>query len=399
MTVLIVDEEFSSFGGHHAAYDLPIIEELERRRIPCVLLTDMKLGSETSPFRVLPAFNTRAAVALRSSFVPQLVTRILSSLVGNLVTSWDLVRKVTPHTASGDLIVLARPLSRTRIAYGVWLWYLKRLGRRLSVIYVVHNEPEPLFGSQIRILRRLAQGHHLEFVAHSPAIAAQVGQYLGFQPKVIALPFKPYDLVDRPSGRKGAVRFAFLGLGHHSKGLDLVLQAVKLCAELVDGNKMEFTIQCYLPFRDHAAEELHRSAKELSVTITSIILIEHELRPSEYLLELQRSDVVLVPHRLDTYRYALSGVFADAMAAGRPVIVAEGSYMSELVRESGAGVSFESGSGLSLQRAIVEAARRIDELLAHAKTARERWVREQGPDAFVTLLLQLSESPVVGSRD
>jgi glycosyltransferase involved in cell wall biosynthesis len=276
----------------------------------------------------------------------------------------------------------------------LWLRYLTALGRAVTVIYVVHNEPEPLFGSQVRILRRLARGHSLKFVAHSPAIAEHVSQYLGLQPRVIALPFKPPDFIERPPARNRPIRFAFLGLGHRSKGLDLVLQAVELSADLLEANRLEFTIQCYLPFRDSTSERLHRDAKELSVKVAGIQLIDRELSPPEYVMELKRADIVLVPHRLDTYKFALSGVFADAMGAGRPVIVAEGTYMSELVRESGAGVTFEAGNGVSLQRAIVEAAGSVDQLLHRAKAARERWILEQGPEAFVTRLLQLHEPPV-----
>ena len=331
---------------------------------------------------------------MRLPFGPTLVNRTISSVAGNLRTSWDLVRRVSPQVTAGDLVLLCRPLSRTRVAYGLWLRLLRATGRPVTVVYVVHNEPEPLFRGQVRFLRRSARGHRLRFVAHSPAIAAVVAPYLGFKPDVIALPFKAPDFVESAPLNNRPVRLAFLGMGHRSKGLDLVLQALELSAALVGENRLQFAIQCYLPFRDAPSERLHRDIKALAGKLAGVEVIARELSPSEYLQQVTQADIVLVPNRLDTYKFAISGVFADAMGAGRPVIVADGSYVSELVRESGAGVLFEDGNGLSLQHAIVEAAGRIEELLERAKAARLRWVQEQGPAAFVTRVLQLQESPL-----
>jgi glycosyltransferase involved in cell wall biosynthesis len=215
---------------------------------------------------------------------------------------------------------------------------------------------------------------------------------------VIALPFRASDFVESTPANNRPVRVAFLGMGHRSKGLDLVLQALELSASLVEENKLQFAIQLYLPFRDAPSERLHRDIKVQAEKVAGVEVIDRELSPTEYLHQVTLADIVLVPNRLDTYKFAISGVFADAMGAGRPVIVADGSYVSELVRESGAGVLFEDGNGLSLQRAIVEAAGRIEELLDRAKAARLRWVQEQGPEAFVTRLLQLQKSPVASVR-
>ncbi|MHB8688601.1 MAG: glycosyltransferase [Candidatus Dormibacteraceae bacterium] len=251
----------------------------------------------------------------------------------------------------------------------------------------------------MRFLRRLALGHSLKFVAHSPAIAEHVGRHLGLQPTVIALPFKVHDLEERPPCRNRPIRFVFLGLGHRSKGLDLVLEAIGLSADLITAMTFAFTVQCYLPFRDRRSEQLHRDASDLSKNIVGVELIDHELSPSEYFRELRRADVVLIPHRLEIYKLALSGVFADAVGAGRPVIVAEGSYMSELVRKSGAGVCFESGNGPALKRAMVDAVGQIDQLLDKATAARVRWVEEQGPEAFVSgLLLQVQDAAAGSAR-
>jgi glycosyltransferase involved in cell wall biosynthesis len=389
--VVLLDEEYQTYSGHHGSYDLPICEELRRRGIPYLLLTDSGFDAPAGLINVLPTFHTRMALHISLRLLPRFLNRVLGAALGTIVTTLDLIRLVTRHVSSGDVIVLCRPLARTRLAYGLWLLYLSVRSRLINVVYVVHNEPEPLFDLQIGILRRFARCHRLEFVAHSPAIARVVSERLGGAPTVLPLPFKPLGPL-RPPITQIPVRFAFLGLGHWTKGLDLVVEAVEKCLPLHSG-EITFAIQLYLPFTDPVSEDLHRRTRLLATNFDGVEILGRELTAPEYTRQLELAHVILVPHRLEAYRFALSGVFADAMSAGRPVIVAKGSYMSELIQDTGAGVTFESGSAASLCDALSEAGARLPDVMARAQLVAERWKHEQGPAAFVSYLSALAVGP------
>jgi glycosyltransferase involved in cell wall biosynthesis len=389
--ILLIDEEYGAYGGHHASYDLPICEELERRGVPHSLLADSHLDISGIDAKVIPTFHTRAALRFRLPFVPRLFNRIVTSIIGNVITTYDLVRAATGRVSSGDLIVLCRPLSRTRIAYAVWLFYLALRSRPITVVYVVHNEPEPLFGLQMRVLRGLMGPHRLRLVAHSPAIANLVGQRIGICPTAVPLPLKGMGMVGRRRVDGEPIRFTFLGLGHYNKGLDLVVRAVEGSAHRLAAREIQFAIQCYLPFIDPTSDGLRQDTIALQGRYIGVEILRTELSPSDYRQQLELAHVVLIPHRLETYRWALAGTFADAMSAGRPVIVADGSYMSEIIRDSGAGVTFESGNAESLRTAIDQASERIATLMDRAQTAAERWSVEQGPAGFVSNLLRLRD--------
>ena len=143
---VLIDEEYVAYGGHQAAYDLPLCDELRRRRIPFRLLAGAGLDvPPTYSDDIVPMFATRAGSTVRIRWLPRIVNRALGAIAGNALTLFALVRRATKHVNTGDVIMMCRPLSRTRIAYGVWLVYLAVLGRRITVVYVLHNEPEPLF--------------------------------------------------------------------------------------------------------------------------------------------------------------------------------------------------------------------------------------------------------------
>jgi glycosyltransferase involved in cell wall biosynthesis len=395
--VILIDEEYGAYGGHHSAYDLPICEELQRRNIDYLLLAARELDVAHLDRHVRPTFHTRTALRFRTRRLPQFINRVITALVGNMITFADLALVVTRQVSQGDVIVLCRPLSRTRISCALWLRYLEMRARRVTVVYVVHNEPEPLFGMQIRILLRLMGAHRLEFVAHSPAIARIVSERFNLHPTVIGLPFYGPDFVSRPHREGEPIRFTFLGLGHHNKGLDLVVRAVEALAIRLAAGDVQFAIQCYLPFTDPKSEALLAQTVELS-RFVGVEILASELSPSAYLRQLHLSHVVLVPHRLEAYRFALAGTFADAVSAGRPVIVADGSYMSEIVLSTGAGLTFESGDAASLRAAMERAVAQIDVLTKNAEVAAKRWALDHGPGAFVTQVLALAginESPAI----
>jgi glycosyltransferase involved in cell wall biosynthesis len=68
-----------------------------------------------------------------------------------------------------------------------------------------------------------------------------------------------------------------------------------------------------------------------------IHLLHHDLGRREYRDLLGSSDVVLLPYHLDHYTRRTSGVFCEALVAGKPVISTEGSWMSEEILRTGSG--------------------------------------------------------------
>ena len=62
-----------------------------------------------------------------------------------------------------------------------------------------------------------------------------------------------------------------------------------------------------------------------------VSLVDHPLSEEAYLQLLRDADVLLLPYRPETYKERTSGVFCEALSAGKPVIVSEGSLMARQV--------------------------------------------------------------------
>ena len=66
-------------------------------------------------------------------------------------------------------------------------------------------------------------------------------------------------------------------------------------------------------------------------------MVARPLDDESYLRLLRDSDVLLLPYHLEKYRDRTSGVFCEAMTAGKPVITTEGSFPGLEVQREGTG--------------------------------------------------------------
>lgn len=92
---------------------------------------------------------------------------------------------------------------------------------------------------------------------------------------------------------------------------------------------------------------------------SSLEILPAEQNHVEYLAEIERSDMVLLPYDSVEYRGIVSGIFCEAAAMGKVLIIPAGTWMTDHVTEGrAAGVLFPKNSAgdmeVAVQRAIQE---------------------------------------------
>jgi glycosyltransferase involved in cell wall biosynthesis len=87
---------------------------------------------------------------------------------------------------------------------------------------------------------------------------------------------------------------------------------------------------------------------------------------TQYYEWLARTDIMVLPYRINFYRDKLSRVSIDAALAGIPFIYPTGTWMESLAKNSGAGVPFEPENAASLSSALEAAAANLPQLKAQA---------------------------------
>lgn len=109
-------------------------------------------------------------------------------------------------------------------------------------------------------------------------------------------------------------------------------------------------------------------------------VLSEPLHDDEYALYLGESHLVLLPYDADRYVARTSGILAEAIHAGVPVVAPEGTWLSEQLRRHGAGVTFDSRQAGSFEEAVDRAVARLPELLVRAAERRASFVAFHNPD-------------------
>ncbi|HEV3023975.1 MAG TPA: hypothetical protein VGX76_15980 [Pirellulales bacterium] len=271
----------------------------------------------------------RAAVAAsrRRQFM-----RDTRSALGRLgAAEGDLI--FAPSLSPEELISLERLLRMfPRCAAATWHLLLRRdvpVGRPLSRLR--------------QCVRSLAGERHrpqVRFWTDSDDLTQAYQRATGCRFGTLPIPHACEAAARRAGG--GPCQVVFLGDARREKGFHHLPWIVKaVTAAGGQGCRFAFRFQSHTsasvaePVIDAARNDLMELADH------DVTLIEQALEPAAYRRLLADSDVTLLPYEAAAYATRSSGVFADSLAAGVPVVVPAGTWMARQL-SSGAGRVYRS---------------------------------------------------------
>lgn len=145
---------------------------------------------------------------------------------------------------------------------------------------------------------------------------------------------------------RGYVEVVYLGLLELPRGVGELLEATAMC--LTEGAPVRLCIVG--DGRD--GEILRRKARELE--LGENVRFTGRLDHAEALATVRAADIGVVPHHADeAWNTTIPNKLFDYMAAGLAVVSSDAAPPARVLRETGAGVVFRSGSSSSLRDAIL----------------------------------------------
>lgn len=230
--------------------------------------------------------------------------------------------------------------------------------------------------------RALAPSPRVRFYTDTPELAADFAELSGFDFGVLPIPFRA-ELIPPAPPRATAdpVRVLFLGDLRDEKGFTKLPPLVRaICTE----DRMRLVVPGALHPEEHNPAMLAALAE-----LDAHAAVERPHRngfiPAEaYYRLLASADVVLCPYDATAYRARSSGVFAEALAAGKPTIVPAETWMAR-EQPPGTGETYSDTNELltALERVCVN----LDRYRAASAAARPAWVSTHSPAALVAQLL------------
>lgn len=180
------------------------------------------------------------------------------------------------------------------------------------------------------------------------------------------------------------IRVVSLGNARAEKGIIEILEAIRLLSMRPHIADVEFVLQVHQP------DELCSPAiDEFRCNLpNNVILLNDALDSAEYQALLCSASIVLVPYWRDVYLSRTSGVLLEALAAGKPAIVTDDTWMSdELARWDGSGVRIPSRSPVALADGIIRMIENISVYRERAYRASKECRAYHSPSSLLQHLL------------
>lgn len=280
------------------------------------------------------------------------------------------------------------------IAAGQWLGRIEP-ERRPTVSLLFHFTPEQesqwlkCGPDEVTHAYRVAlalledQAGPMQVLAQTEELATRLST--AFERYVQPMGFPVAAVAKRASETSGPLRVLFAGEARADKGFGLLPAiADALEAELHSGT---VRLVCQTSQNEFA----DRSVKEARLALTArtgLEIIDRFIPSDEYDRLVAGCDLVLLPYDPSQYRTRLSAVLVDATAAGVPVAVPAGTWMSaQLDAGLGAGVTFDETCPEAIAKAVREALTRKTDLATSAATAAALVQRHHDPRVVLQAIL------------
>ena len=219
--------------------------------------------------------------------------------------------------------------------------------------------------------------------ATNPALAAQLSA--AFDVDVPVLPLPHWYALEPPSDQpvyqphaRNTVSVAFLGELRRDKGGHLLPAIATLLRQ--NGDRVRLVAQAGF------AEDTLMAPLQALARQGHVDLVSRHLSNPEFARFIRDSPLMLLPYQRDRYVSRISGPFAFAVAAARPCIVPDGTWMSgEIDAGRAAGVTYASDTPQAIADAIGRAVEHLPALTASATERAATWRRNDGTALMAAL--------------
>jgi len=187
-----------------------------------------------------------------------------------------------------------------------------------------------------------------------------------------------------PATALGPYTFGCLGPARFEKGIGLLQAAMIRFLAANPAADVRFLIQWNQDVINPDGS-IHRPDPALEAD-RRVVFLRDQIDSECYEQLLADIDCMVLPYQRESYFARISGVAVEAVTAGIPVIYTEDTWMEDLVRGVGAGLSIRSGDLDSLVDALSIAFAKREQLASEARARANMARNEHSAERFANLL-------------
>lgn len=278
----------------------------------------------------------------------------------------------------------------------IMLWDVISFRRSLPLfILLFRSDSSSMVRFFIRRLQSLINKNRIFLVTDSEIIAKDYQQQMGVSLVVLPIPHIPQFVARRKSdSSKKCIKFLIPLNGRgYQKGILTVLKTISLIKNLLKLGKIELILKCdstgagYMRSTDDTID-VRKKLIALVQKYENVKIIFESMSSIGYYDLLNSSDAVVLPFKLPFYRSGTSGVFAECVAAGKPVIVTEGTWMALEAKKLNTGLLIKEDDETDLANKINILAKNYAEFNKRAFLAAKKWGNFHNAKTFINILIK-----------
>jgi glycosyltransferase involved in cell wall biosynthesis len=245
--------------------------------------------------------------------------------------------------------------------------------------------------------RLFAPTDRLRLYTDTEELSEDYERFSGLDFGVLPIPFRTRFLASR-ARQEGPICLAFFGDVREEKGFHWLPDLINaLMEEHLASGRVRFLIQATLVHPEHetrckaALDEL----KNHSEGHVRLVGLDGPLAPDLYYQLVSEADALLCPYHPEAYRWRSSGTLTEAISAGIPTVVPQGTWLARQ-QPLGSGETFKDRE--SFIAAVQRVCDRYPAYHLRASAGRESWLEQHSPDRLVRALLgaQVEQSSPMG---
>lgn len=241
----------------------------------------------------------------------------------------------------------------------------------------------------VRLIERLKNNYRILLVTDSKILKTDFERFTKLPIYVVPIPHNDITQLQVNTLRNNEkITLISLGPARVPKGFHILAQAIQLLHQQGEMRNLCFNLHIF--HEAAVGKDIPEAIRKLKLLkLPNIRFVEKHLGELEYYQMLKDSDVSLIPYSPDMYHANTSGTFTESLAAGKPVIVTEGTWMSEQLKQYGAGITCKYNDAKDLARAIMEMRDNYHTLAEQAMAKRESWISYHNPARFLSEIIDL----------
>src|SRR6202521_3052636 len=372
----IVAPNWRDFVGHHFEYDLSVASMAARRGLDPLVLGHAEVKPDISTrIPVRPAFTLDIWAAhpdRKGTSTDDDIMLCNRSFYRDLLAGLEGVRMARDTVIFGHMITAKQLLG--------WAWFAQKFGRNNGpTIILLLRYQRSFYESKaceqaFRMLERAARRGSVRLASDSARLVVEIGGLTSLPIEEFSIPHTTHTAFEStphaPLRPPDVLRLVSLGDARDEKGILEILDAVRILHAEGRAESLEFVLQVSNPqpaigsmIEEFAALQLPR-----------VTLLRDPLESDAYYELLCSAHGVLAPYWRSIYEARTSGIFLEAVAAGKPVICTDDTWMSDQLRVAGAGQLCRDHDSRDLIRAIEAVQDHYVALAERALSTRSQWI-------------------------